>query len=58
MAVLRRLWSLLTGGGDELVPSLDKWFAVEFDEEAAANYGFEWGKGPQLRRRDGSFTNW
>ena len=33
MAILRRLWSLLTGRGGELVPSLDKWFAVEFDEE-------------------------
>ncbi len=34
MAVLRKLWSLLTGRGGGLLPSLDKWFAVEFDEEA------------------------
>ena len=41
-----------------LLPPERPGLGVEFDEEAAANYGFEWGKGPQLRRRDGSFTNW
>lgn len=34
MSVLKKLWSLLTGERNELVPSLDEWFAVEFDEEA------------------------
>ena len=31
---------------------------MEFNEEAAAGYGFKWLGGPQLRREDGSFTNW
>ena len=32
---------------------------IEFDETIAQeNYSFEWHTGPQLRRLDGSFTNW
>ncbi|MFP6645813.1 MAG: galactonate dehydratase [Candidatus Latescibacterota bacterium] len=31
---------------------------IEFDEKAAGSYEFKWLNGPQLRRSDGSFTNW
>ena len=31
---------------------------MEFNEEAAGSYEFKWLSGPQLRREDGSFTNW
>ena len=31
---------------------------IEFDEKAAFSYEFKWLRGPQLRRSDGSFTNW
>ena len=31
---------------------------VDFNEEAAAEYGFEYWEAPHWRRRDGSYTNW
>ena len=31
---------------------------IHIDEEAAAQGEFRWLSGPQLRREDGSFTNW
>ena len=31
---------------------------IEFDREAASRYPFQKREIPQLRRRDGSFTNW
>lgn len=31
---------------------------IEFDEDAASKYEFQWLNGPQLHRSDGSFTNW
>lgn len=31
---------------------------IEFDENAANKYEFQWLNGPQLHRSDGSFTNW
>ncbi len=33
MAILRRLWSLLTGSGSRLDQPLDNWFAVKCGEE-------------------------
>ena len=41
-----------------LLPPERPGLGIEFDEAAAAKYGFEWQTGPQLRRPDGSFTNW
>jgi L-alanine-DL-glutamate epimerase-like enolase superfamily enzyme len=42
-----------------LLPSDKPGLGLEFDEDVAkASYGFEWQNGPQLRRKDGSFTNW
>jgi len=41
-----------------LLPPGRPGLGVEFDEAAAAQYAFEWQTGPQLRRKDGSFTNW
>lgn len=31
---------------------------IEFNEEAAADYGFEYDECPHLFRRDGAYTNW
>lgn len=41
-----------------LLPPERAGLGVEFDEEAASHYEFRWQTGPQLRRADGSFTNW
>ena len=41
-----------------LLPPDRPGLGVEFDESAAEQYSFEWLTGPQLRREDGSFTNW
>ncbi len=42
-----------------LLPPTAPGLGLEFDEQVAkASYGFEWHNGPQLRRKDGSFTNW
>ena len=41
-----------------LLPPDRPGLGVEFDESAAENYSFKWLSGPQLRREDGSFTNW
>ncbi|MFH1568759.1 MAG: galactonate dehydratase [Gemmatimonadota bacterium] len=41
-----------------LLPPQRPGLGVEFDEEAATRYAFQWQTGPQLRRPDGSFTNW
>ena len=42
-----------------LLPPQSPGLGIEFNEEAAqASYGFQWQNGPQLRRKDGSFTNW
>ena len=41
-----------------LLPPQRPGLGIEFDEEAAASYQFQWQNGPQLRREDGSFTNW
>jgi len=41
-----------------LLPSDRPGLGIEFDESAAGNYPFKWESAPQLRRRDGSFTNW
>ncbi|MFA6108767.1 MAG: mandelate racemase/muconate lactonizing enzyme family protein, partial [Candidatus Latescibacterota bacterium] len=41
-----------------LLPPERPGLGVEFDEKAAAHYEFRWQTGPQLRRADGSFTNW
>jgi len=41
-----------------LLPPERPGLGVEFDEEAAGKYAFQWQNGPQLRRSDGSLTNW
>lgn len=41
-----------------LLPPTAPGLGVEFNEEAAIEAGFREGEGPQLRRLDGSFTNW
>ena len=41
-----------------LLPSTRPGLGVEFDREAARAYGFRMTPLPQLRRYDGSFTNW
>jgi len=41
-----------------LLPPERPGLGVEFDEEAASRGEFQWLTGPQLRREDGSFTNW
>ncbi|MGV3721094.1 MAG: mandelate racemase/muconate lactonizing enzyme family protein, partial [Actinomycetota bacterium] len=41
-----------------LTPPTAPGLGVEFNEEAALEAGFRAGEGPQLRRLDGSFTNW
>jgi galactonate dehydratase len=41
-----------------LLPPNRPGLGVEFDEKAAAHTEFKWLTGPQLRRADGSFTNW
>ena len=41
-----------------ILPPQRPGLGVEFDEAAATQYAFEWQTGPQLRRADGSFTNW
>ena len=42
-----------------LLPPQSPGLGIEFNEEVAqASYGFQWQNGPQLRRKDGSFTNW
>ena len=41
-----------------LLPPERPGLGIEFDEAAAAGYEFKWQTGPQLRRADGSFTNW
>jgi len=41
-----------------LLPPERPGLGIEFDEGAAAGYSFKLENGPQLRRRDGSFTNW
>jgi galactonate dehydratase len=41
-----------------LLPPNRPGLGVEFDEKAAAHTEFKWLNGPQLRRADGSFTNW
>lgn len=43
--------------GDFLVPE-GPGLGIEFNEDAAAAYRFEERLSPQLKRRDGSFTNW
>jgi L-alanine-DL-glutamate epimerase-like enolase superfamily enzyme len=41
-----------------LLPPTLPGLGVEFNEEAAIETGLHLGNGPQLRREDGSFTNW
>jgi len=41
-----------------VLPPKGPGLGIEFNEEAATNYEFKWQNGPQLRRSDGSFTNW
>lgn len=41
-----------------LLPPERPGLGVEFDEEAAKKHPFQPGRGPRLRRLDGSFTNW
>ena len=41
-----------------LLPPNRPGLGVEFDEKAAIHTEFKWLTGPQLRRADGSFTNW
>ena len=41
-----------------LLPPNRPGLGVEFDEKAAGHTEFKWLTGPQLRRADGSFTNW
>ena len=41
-----------------LLPPERPGLGLEFNEEAASHYEFRWQTGPQLRREDGSFTNW
>ena len=42
-----------------LLPPQSPGLGIEFNEDVAqANYGFQWQNSPQLRRKDGSFTNW
>ena len=42
-----------------LLPPQSPGLGIEFNEEVAqSSYGFQWQNGPQLRRKDGSFTNW
>lgn len=41
-----------------LLPPQRPGLGLEFDEEAATGREFRWLTGPQLRREDGSFTNW
>ena len=42
-----------------LLPPQSPGLGIEFNEEARASYGFLSGKiHSQLRRKDGSFTNW
>ena len=41
-----------------LLPPNRPGLGVEFDEKAAGHTEFKWLSGPQLRRADGSFTNW
>ena len=41
-----------------LLPPQSPGLGIEFNEDVAqANYGFQWQNSPQLRRKDGSFTN-
>lgn len=41
-----------------LVPPTAPGLGVEFNEDAAKEHPFQQGNSPQLRRVDGSFTNW
>lgn len=41
-----------------LLPPTRPGLGVEFDREAARRHPFQMGQGPQVRRLDGSFTNW
>ena len=41
-----------------LLPPNRPGLGLEFNDDAAENYEFKWLGGPQLRREDGSFTNW
>ncbi|MFC1525308.1 galactonate dehydratase [Candidatus Latescibacterota bacterium] len=41
-----------------LLPPGRPGLGIEFNEAAASGRGFQWQTGPQLRRSDGSFTNW
>jgi mannonate dehydratase len=41
-----------------LLPSTQPGLGIEFDREAAKRYPFQMVELPQLRRLDGSVTNW
>ncbi len=42
-----------------LLPPQSPGLGIAFNEYVAqASYGFQWQNSPQLRRKDGSFTNW
>ena len=42
-----------------LLPPQSPGLGTEFNKDVAqARYGFQWQNSPQLRRKDGSFTNW
>jgi L-alanine-DL-glutamate epimerase-like enolase superfamily enzyme len=41
-----------------LLPSDRPGLGIEFDREAAKKHPFQLAELPQLRRSDGSFTNW
>lgn len=41
-----------------LLPPNKPGLGIEFNETAASGREFKWLNGPQLRRTDGSFTNW
>ena len=44
--------------GDRFPIPTEPGLGVEFDEEAAVDYPFEYWEPPHWRRRDGSYTNW
>jgi galactonate dehydratase len=43
---------------DRIILSESPGLGVEFNEEAALDYGFEYWECPMYTRRDGAFTNW
>ena len=56
--MIREAAALTTQVAGEIIPSDRPGLGIEFDREAAKQHPFQMAELPQLRRLDGSFTNW